>query len=62
MTNTATPADRFRFAFPDAFAGLTARQADILADTLTLGSEHGAPVSTATAESVASKIRGLLAD
>lgn len=62
VTDTTTPTDRYRYAFPDAFAGLTARQADILADTLTLGTQRGTSVSTATARDIAAKIRGLLAD
>lgn len=61
MTDTATT-DRYRYAFPDAFDGLTARQAGILADTLTLGSERGTAVSSSTARDIAAKIRGLLAD
>ena len=61
MTDTTTPTDRYRYAFPDAFAGLTARQADILADTLTLGTQRGTSVSTATARDIAAKLPGLLA-
>ena len=62
VTVTTSPTDRYRYAFPDAFAGLNARQADILADTLTLGTQRGTSVSTATARDIAAKIRGLLAD
>lgn len=62
MTDTTTPTDRYRYAFPDAFDGLTARQAGILTDTLTLGSQQGTSVSSATVRDIAAKIRGLLAD
>ncbi|AWT27491.1 hypothetical protein Csp1_27480 [Corynebacterium provencense] len=54
--------EEFRTTYPDAFSGLTVRQAGILADTLALGSQRGAPVSAERARLIAAKIRGLLAD